>query len=32
MDRAMALIEAGCFGIITDFVHSLRKRLVQRQE
>lgn len=27
MDRAMDLIGYGCFGIITDFTHSLRKRI-----
>nr|WP_321513892.1 glycerophosphodiester phosphodiesterase family protein [uncultured Pseudodesulfovibrio sp.] len=27
MDQAMSLIHAGCFGIITDFVHTLRQRL-----
>ncbi|OIQ52398.1 Glycerophosphoryl diester phosphodiesterase [Pseudodesulfovibrio hydrargyri] len=30
MDRALSLIEAGCFGIITDFTHTLRKRLDAR--
>jgi len=27
MDRALRLIDAGCFGIITDFTHTLRGRL-----
>ena len=27
MDRALSLLDAGCFGIITDFTHTLRKRL-----
>jgi glycerophosphoryl diester phosphodiesterase len=27
MDRALSLIDAGCFGIITDFTHTLRGRL-----
>ncbi|WP_338667892.1 glycerophosphodiester phosphodiesterase [Pseudodesulfovibrio methanolicus] len=30
MDRAQALIDAGCFGIITDFTHTLRRRLAAR--
>ncbi|MGE4422116.1 MAG: glycerophosphodiester phosphodiesterase [Pseudodesulfovibrio sp.] len=30
MDRALALIDAGCFGIITDFTHTLRERLAAR--
>lgn len=30
MDRAMELVEAGCFGITTDFPHSLRERLSER--
>lgn len=28
MDQAVSLIDAGCFGIITDFVHTLRHRLL----
>ncbi|MEZ7196259.1 glycerophosphodiester phosphodiesterase [Pseudodesulfovibrio karagichevae] len=30
MDRALALLDAGCFGIITDFTHTLRERLAAR--
>jgi glycerophosphoryl diester phosphodiesterase len=30
MDRAVSLIDAGCFGIITDFTHTLRQRLIRR--
>lgn len=29
MDRAMELIGYGCFGIITDYTHSLRKRIAE---
>lgn len=31
MDRAMELIGFGCFGIITDFTHSLRKRIAESE-
>ncbi|QJB56516.1 glycerophosphodiester phosphodiesterase family protein [Pseudodesulfovibrio sp. zrk46] len=29
MDEAMSFIEAGCFGVITDYTHSLRQRLAE---
>lgn len=31
MERALSLVDTGCYSIITDYTHTLRRRLAERQ-